>query len=94
MAVKIHLQANKGLNGIAIYARCAAQSVANGKSRRNSRSTYSNIPAANIVDFAAFCAANAADPSSVCNHCCDMALPVLNRQRAAKGLPPVKSLFD
>ena len=94
MAHKIHLQANKGTNGAAIYARCAAQSVGNGKSRRNSRSTYTNIPLSHIVRFPAFCAANAADQSAVCRHCCDMALPVLNRKRAAEGLPAVKSIFD
>ena len=94
MAHKIHLQANKGNNGIAIFARCAAQAVAGGKSRRNSRSTYSNIPLSHIVRFDAFRAANAADQSAVCSHCCDMALPVLNKQRAANGLPPVKSIFE
>ena len=94
MAHKIHLQANKATDGIAIYSVCASRSVGNGKNRRNSRSTYSNIPLSHIVRFDAFRAANATDQSSVCSHCCDMALPVRNRQRAVKGLPPVKSLFE
>lgn len=94
MALKIHLRANKVVDDQDSYSRCAAQAVGNGKSRRNSRQTYANIPQSHIVDFASFRAAYAANPASVCAHCIDMALPVYNRQRTAKGLAPVKSLFE
>lgn len=87
---KVHLAANKGTNGQSIYARCAAKSLGNGMSRKNSRKTYAFM-ASDIVDFATF---KRIDANERCAHCVDMGLSVRNMQRKAKGLPPVSSLFE
>lgn len=87
---KIHMAANKGTNGQAIYARCAGQSLANGKVRPNNRSTY-RFMASEIVSYADFRNVSADDR---CAHCMDMGLEVRNRQRKEKGLPPVSHLFE
>lgn len=87
---KIHMAANKGTNGQAIYARCAGQSVGNGKVRQNSRYTY-RFMASEIVSYADFANVPAADR---CAHCMDMGLQVRNRQRKERGLPPVTHLFE
>jgi hypothetical protein len=90
MANKLHLQANVGINAIP-YALCSVRSIGHGKVRRNSRTTYADIPQANIVSFEKF---KTIDASDRCAHCCAAGLLVRNRQRKAKGLDPVKSLFE
>ncbi len=87
---KIHMAANKGTNGQAIYARCAGQSLGNGKVRMNNRSTY-RFMASEIVSYDAFRNVPSADR---CAHCMDMGLEVRNRQRKAAGKPPVAHLFE
>lgn len=84
------MAANKGTNGQAIYARCAGQSLGNGKVRRNSRSKY-QFMASEIVSYADFRNVPAEDR---CSHCMDMGLEVRNRQRKEKGLPLVAHLFE
>ena len=89
--MKTHLQANKGTNGQAIYSACSSKYVGNGKLNRNSRSTYRDIPAENIVAFEVFKTVPSADR---CSHCMDRGLIMRNSQRARNGKSPVKSLFE
>lgn len=87
MARKVHLQGNAGKTREAM-ALCSIQyvSTADGiKARNNSRRSYVGM-ASEVVRFEEFKAAPEADR---CAHCCTALLPMRNRQRAAKGLPPV-----
>jgi hypothetical protein len=78
---KTHLRRNT--NAAKPIAACAANT---GKGvSRNSRATFQGM-ASPIVSWAEF---NALPVADLCAHCCDAALIVRNRQRAAKGLPPV-----
>jgi hypothetical protein len=88
--MKFHLAANKGIDK-AVFAMCAGQSTSSGKVRHNSRATYRTIPECQIVrSLGEF---EAIEASERCAHCVDRGLIVRNRQRAAKGLPKVDSLF-
>lgn len=53
--------------------------------RRNGRTTY-QFMASEVVSFADFAKVPA---DNRCSHCCDAALVIRNRQRKAKGKPPV-----
>lgn|SRR4030067_35583 len=89
--MKMHLQANKGLNGQAIYSVCASRSSGMGKVVQNHRDTYRNIDRDYIVRMKEFLSL----PSDVrCSHCMDRALDVMNRRRKREGLSPVQNVFD
>ena len=88
---KVHIAANKGLNGTPLYARFAAQNIGNGIVRRNNRSTYRFMASKIVQGVAAF---KAIPENDRCAHCMAMALETRNIQRREKGLPPVAGLFD
>lgn len=90
MTTKIHLRANKALDGQRVIARCAAQFIGSGKVRTNNRNTY-RFMSSEIVGWAEFKATPAADR---CAHCVDGGLIAYNRQRRAKGLAAVSDLFE
>ena len=87
--MKTHLQANKGIDR-APFALCASRPSAFGKVRFNSRSTYlfMDSPIVRIAEFKILPAAER------CAHCDTLGLALRNRQRAAKGKPPVMSICD
>lgn len=88
MTNKIHLRRNKE-NGIDVLAVCATNpNVA--KARRNSRTSY-QFMSSPIVSWEEFKTVAAADR---CAHCVEAALTIRNRQRKAKGLVSVKTLFE
>jgi len=80
---KIHLRRNKNPE-IKVIAACATNPYIAG-SRRNGRATY-HFMASEIVGVEDF---KKVAPSDRCAHCCEAALVIRNRQRAAKGMPPV-----
>lgn len=86
---KIHCAANTGKDGKALFARCAARRVGNGKVRRNDRATYGYM-ASEIVSAEDF--RFNTKPADRCAHCVGLALEGRNRVRKEKGLPPVDSL--
>ena len=85
---KVHLQANKGLNGTPIYAACASRSTNSGV-KRNSRSTYRDMTN-KMVPYREF---KNVPEEDRCQHCMVRGLQIKNRQRAKKGLLPVSHLF-
>jgi hypothetical protein len=87
---KIHLRANKLTGDNYAFARCAARPASNGQVRRNTRATY-QFMASEIVSFEEFAATPAKDR---CAHCMDIGLQARNRQRKAKGLAPVATIFE
>lgn len=86
---KIHLAANKGNDGAELYALCASKSLGNGTCVKNSRKTYVEMRSV-ILSAAEY---KKTPSSDRCSHCEQMGLTKRNKQRAAKGLPPVNS-FD
>lgn len=88
MTRKIHLRRNKDENA-APLAACASNPYV-AKARRNQRTTYQTM-VSEIVAWKDFVNTPAADR---CAHCVDAGLVIRNRQRAAKGLAPLASLFE
>ena len=86
---KIHLRRNKMEKVTEARAVCSTNPYIQG-SRPNGRQTY-QFMASEVVSWDEFQAVNPADR---CAHCVDMGLVVRNRQRQAKGLQPVKTLFE
>jgi len=85
---KVHLRRNKNPE-IKVIAACASNPYIEG-SRRNGRATY-QFMASEIVGFEEFKKVAQADR---CAHCCEAALVIRNRQRKAKGMPPVAAWND
>ena len=88
MTRKIHLRRNKNPE-IKVLAACASNPCIDG-SQRNQRASC-QFMASEIVGWEDFQLVPAADR---CMHCCDSALIIRNRQRKAKGLPPVTTPFE
>ena len=92
MAHKMHLRrnvmsANPGVPTCSTNPYIKGE--AGGRSITNRRDTYRNIPQAHILHLDAWLE----QPDAVrCMHCTDIGLVIRNRQRAEKGLPPVKDL--
>jgi hypothetical protein len=86
--MKTHLRTNKN-PAIKIVAACAINPHREGQVR-NGRTSYQHMASA-IVGWVDFQRVPAADR---CAHCVEAALIIRNRQRAAKGLPPVASTFE
>ena len=87
---KIHLRRNKvSETTVEIRAVCATNPYVDN-SRVNSRSKY-RFMSSEIVDFQTF---KSIEESARCTHCVAAGLIVRNRQRKAKNLPPVNSLFE
>ncbi len=89
--MKYHLRANKGTNGQQYYSRCAARTTSASKVNRNHRDVYQNIQQERIVQAFDF---KDVPADQRCAHCMDQGLIARNAQRRAKGLPPVKHLFE
>lgn len=89
---KIHLRANKPVEGKEFVARatCASQLGTNGKVKFNSRSSYRYM-ASEIVDRATFAKVPMKDR---CAHCCDMGLAMRNAFRKQNGMAPLTNLFE
>lgn len=83
--MKVHLIANKGLDGRAPFARCAARSMGGGKVRLNSRTTYAMM-GSKLVRWDEFKATPAADR---CAHCQNEAMTIINRKRKVEGKEPL-----
>lgn len=89
---KIHLRANKPIEGKEFVARavCASRLGSNGKVKFNSRTSYRYM-ASEIVDRPTFAKVPEKDR---CFHCCDMGLAMRNEFRKQQGLTPLVTLFD
>jgi hypothetical protein len=85
---KIHLRRNKNPE-IMEVAACATNPYSQ-KIFRNQRTSYQSM-SSEIVSWEAF---KATPADERCAHCVEAALVIRNRQRKAKGLPPVETPFD
>jgi hypothetical protein len=85
---KIHLRRTKEENEVVIAA-CATNPHIKG-ARRNGRNTY-QFMASEVVGWNEF---KTMDRSQLCAHCIEAALVIRNRQRKAKGLPPITHAFE
>lgn len=89
---KVHLRANKPIEGKEFVARatCASRLGAAGKVKFNNRSSY-RFMASEIVSRPEFAKVPAKDR---CAHCVDMGLKMRNAFRAQNGMEPLTSLFE
>jgi len=83
---KVHLRRNKNhhIAEIGTIAACATNPHLS-KARRNARQTY-QFMASEVVGWDQF---KTMDSSLLCSHCLDACLTIRNRQRKAKGMPPI-----
>lgn len=86
--MKVHVRANSTGTPFSI---CAAKLLSGGKVTKNNRQKRTSIEQGRIVSFSEF---KLLESEAHCMNCVDQALIQRNRQRRAKGLPPVKSLFE
>jgi hypothetical protein len=86
---KVHLAANKGVNGDQVYAICASKSLGDGQCKKNNRDTYINMSSP-ILKPSEYKKIPLVDR---CAHCEQIGLERRNAQRKQKGLPPVET-FD
>lgn len=80
---KIHLRRNV-VSDRPARAACATNPYI-PQARRNQRSSY-QFMASEIVSWEQF---RTLDSKLLCSHCLDACLVIRNRQRKAKGMPPV-----
>tara|TARA_B110000503_G_scaffold104252_1_gene155543 strand:+ start:413 stop:724 length:312 start_codon:yes stop_codon:yes gene_type:complete len=86
---KAHLIRNKMITTTEARAVCSTNPYVGG-SRPNGRKTY-QFMASDVVSWEEF---QAVAPGNRCAHCVGAGLVIRNRQRVAKRLPPVKTLFE